>query len=214
MGEKIAGKDGVDLEKIERYFETYKKNTLGKLSKEDRSKKGCVDKDIRGLIDKINSFDDFYTTSSCSGRIMLIDKSSGRKDMAEWLLSSHDPIKPKDFKDVFDEDYLASEKFSKSYIWFKQEPAILHVCCRNLDAAKRLLEIVRAVPFKRSGIIAFSKRIVVEVLDTEKMETLVAKHGRLLVDDDYAKILVDEANSKLKKTKSKLKKLEKDFKML
>jgi tRNA wybutosine-synthesizing protein 3 len=195
-------------------FDKQKKDVLKKLSEIDKSKKGCVDSDILSLITKINKLNDYYTTSSCSGRIMLMDKGLGRKDLAEWLLSSHSTITVKEFNDVFSKSYLSSEKFKKAVVWFMEEPAILHICCRDLNSAKKLLDMSKKIPFKRSGIFSFSKRIIVEILDTEKMETLVAKNGILYVKDDYAKIIVDEANSKLKNTKNKLKKFEKQIKEL
>lgn len=188
-------------------FDKEKQDVLKKLQQCDKSKKGSVDEDIKELVDAMNSTPDYYTTSSCSGRIMLIDKGKGRKDLAEWLLSSHKIITKRDFGSVFTKQYLESEEFKNAAIWFMEEPAILHVCARNLEAAKTLLEIVRKVPFKRSGIISFSRRIMIEILDTEKMETLVAKDGVLYVRDDYSRVLIEEANKKLRNTKKKIKKL-------
>ncbi|MFP4111531.1 MAG: tRNA wybutosine-synthesizing 3 family protein [Candidatus Woesearchaeota archaeon] len=188
-------------------FDLEKKDVLRKLSSIDKSKKGSVDSDILDLINLINSKKDYYTTSSCSGRIMLIDKGAGRKDLSKWLLSSHFPIETKDFLEVFSDDYLSSEEFKKAEVWFMEEPAILHVCARDIDSAKVFLELVREISFKRSGIISMSRRIIIEILDTEKMETLVTKKGKLYVDPEYADILVKEANNKLKRTKDKLKRL-------
>ena len=42
------------------------------LSKIDKSKKNSIDKNIKSLINIINKSDDYYTTSSCSGRIVLL----------------------------------------------------------------------------------------------------------------------------------------------
>ncbi len=50
-------------------FVQQKKSTLSKL---DKSSKGDWDKKIVNLCEKINSLENFYTTSSCSGRIVLI----------------------------------------------------------------------------------------------------------------------------------------------
>ena len=189
-------------------FDKQKQDVLKKLKGPDKSKKGSVDSDILSLITKINKLDNYYTTSSCSGRIMLMDKGSKRKDLVKWLLSSHSTITVKQFNDVFNENYLNSEDFKNAVVWFMEEPAILHICCRDLDSAKKLLDLVKKVPFKRSGIFSFSKRIIVEILDTEKMETLVAKNNKLYTHGEYVEVIVDEANSKLKNTKAKLKKFE------
>lgn len=49
-------------------FASQKKRVLGRL---DRSKKGGIDVPIAGLIDALNSSPAYFTTSSCSGRIVV-----------------------------------------------------------------------------------------------------------------------------------------------
>ena len=49
-----------------------KKRVLGRA---DRSKKGGVDAPIAGLIDALNSSPAYFTTSSCSGRIVVFGGS-------------------------------------------------------------------------------------------------------------------------------------------
>lgn len=39
---------------------------------QDLSRKGSVDEPIRDLVDFINSSDKYFTTSSCSGRIVVL----------------------------------------------------------------------------------------------------------------------------------------------
>lgn len=55
---------------MEKRFSQWKKQCLNKL---DLSKKGSVDEDIAHVVSLLNSFEEFFTTSSCSGRIILID---------------------------------------------------------------------------------------------------------------------------------------------
>lgn len=43
------------------------------LSKVDLSKKGSVDQDIEHIVTLLNGLEQFFTTSSCSGRIIIID---------------------------------------------------------------------------------------------------------------------------------------------
>lgn len=42
----------------------------------DLSRKGNIDESIRELISFINSLDEYVTTSSCSGRIIVLSKVS------------------------------------------------------------------------------------------------------------------------------------------
>ena len=43
----------------------------------DRSRKGAVDAPIAALVERINGYPHFYTTSSCSGRVVVFSDSVG-----------------------------------------------------------------------------------------------------------------------------------------
>jgi hypothetical protein len=43
------------------------------LSKADLSRKGSVDEDVVGLVQLLNAREQFFTTSSCAGRVLLLD---------------------------------------------------------------------------------------------------------------------------------------------
>nr|BAG57557.1 unnamed protein product [Homo sapiens] len=45
------------------------------LSKADLSRKGSVDEDVVELVQFLNMRDQFFTTSSCAGRILLLDRA-------------------------------------------------------------------------------------------------------------------------------------------
>jgi len=47
------------------------------LSKVDRSRKGSIDEPIVDLVHLINQHDQYFTTSSCSGRICVFEEVSG-----------------------------------------------------------------------------------------------------------------------------------------
>lgn len=180
-------------------FDKDKKEYLSALYKPDFSKKGNVDREIAYLLDKINSLPNYYTTSSCAGRIVLIKipKRVNRKDEAEWLFTSHKKVK---FED------LPLNKFPKETVWFRQESAILHICARSIDTAQELVNNAKFVGFKRTGIMATKKRIMVEMTSTEHMDVPIAMNGKLIVDKDYIKLLVVEANRKLMRSRAKAKK--------
>lgn len=185
-------------------FQNQKKTFL---RKKDKSKIGKVDKNIRKLVSIINKNPNYYTTSSCAGRIVLLKQKSSKKDETEWIFSSHEKVKFADLK-------KALNKPPKEQVWFKQEGVILHIRCKTIDDAKKLLNSVRTAGFKRAGICSFTKKIMVEIIDTERIDLPVAEKGKLLVDKSYLKFLVGEANSKLKRTIKKIKKLEKKLKKI
>ena len=53
------------------HFSSEKVRVLGKV---DLSRKGSVDEPIAELISYVNSLSDFYTTSSCSGRLVVLQE--------------------------------------------------------------------------------------------------------------------------------------------
>ena len=69
-------------------FENDKKTFLMKV---DKSKKGEIDDRVISLMKTINALPDFYTTSSCSGRVYLW-QGTGKKNETEWIKVSHDLI--------------------------------------------------------------------------------------------------------------------------
>lgn len=178
-------------------FQQDKKNTL---QKKDKSKKGSIDKDIKDLVDIINSKDNYYTTSSCSGRIIILYRKTLKKIDAKWLFTSHSPVRFEDIKKVLKD--LPAEK-----LWFKQEPAIIHVCSRSIKDAQKLVDHSKEAGFRRTGIQTTGKKILLEIGSSECMETIIAKDKKILIDDSYLKVIIEEANNKMKNNKEKLKKL-------
>ena len=162
-------------------FLNEKKQALSKL---DKSRKGDLDEHILNLVKLINNHPDYYTTSSCSGRIMFI-KPSKIKHEAEWLFSSHEPIKLND---------LPLNKLPEETIWFRVEPPILHICAKDLDSAYYLLKKANELGFRRSALLSFKKRIIVEILFLEKMDVPFSKDIEL--SDEYLQLLIKEANNK------------------
>jgi tRNA wybutosine-synthesizing protein 3 len=163
------------------------------LDKEDRSLKGSIDGHIKGLCEKINSNDRYYTTSSCSGRIVLLKiPINGKKNETEWMFVSHDEV---------GEYALSSEltDLPEEDVWFRFEPLIMHIACQSVDDADRMLSSVHKAGLKRAGIISMGKRIVVEIIGNEMIEALVARSGKLLVSESYVSELVRTANLKLRK---------------
>ena len=169
-------------------FDAAKNAALGK---KDLSKKGCFDREIVPLIRLINSMHDFYTTSSCAGRILLLKQpASGRKNDAEWLYCTHQKAEPKDL--------LAALRTPPSeLVWFRQEPFILHISARNLAAADSMVNAARVSGLKHSGILSIRSRIMIEVNGIEHMDFPISQDSRLLLPVSYLKLAVNMANQKL-----------------
>jgi len=180
---------------------------LDKLYKPDRSKKGDVDKDAIPIIDAINSKDNYYTTSSCSGRISLFQEATtGRKDHSKWLFVKHDYVTE---NEIF--NGLSKISDSSETVWFRQEAPIFHVACKTNEDAIKLLELCRDMGFKHSGIIGQSKRSVVEIIFNDKIDVPVAANGEKFVDNKFIKFLIKKSNSKFEKNSKLLKKFVKEI---
>tara|TARA_Y100000310_G_scaffold325725_1_gene389622 strand:- start:1902 stop:2474 length:573 start_codon:yes stop_codon:yes gene_type:complete len=167
------------------------------LSKKDMSKKGFIDKEIKPLVDQINNMKNLYTTSSCAGRTLLLEKKSDKKFDIAWIYCDHNQASLKKIKEIL-------KNPPKSPVWIKQEPAIIHICCRDLKVAEKLLVICKHTGFKYSGIISIGKRITIEVLSSENLETIISENNTLLVSQDYLKRIVKECNAKMKRNKQRL----------
>jgi len=164
-------------------FPNNKKTFLAKI---DKSKKGDIDGKIVPLLEKVNQMPEYYTTSSCSGRVYLW-KGTGKKSETQWLKVSHDLI---------DEEFFdCAEK--KDVVWLRLEGMILHVACKDLETARTLLEKARKF-YKKSCILSASSKIMVEIRGSEFMEMPLYKDGKLLFSGDL-EWLKDLINSKLEK---------------
>ncbi len=184
-------------------FDEEKKKYLELLGKPDRSKKGGVDEAIWPVLNAINDCENFYTTSSCAGRINLFkEPEDGRKDKAEWLFVSHDSV---DFSEL----RLHLDDLPQGTVWFKYEAAILHVVARDEKNANIFLQLARESGFKHSGLLSTTKRYVMEVLDSERFDVPVAVDGKLIVDGAFIEFLVKKANKKLLVTRERIEKLQK-----
>ena len=174
------------------------------LSKIDKSSIGSWDSKIAGLCGKINKRKEYYTTSSCAGRVVLI-KSLDKKSRDVFLFRSHKKIGLSELKKALNG---IGEKYD-GIVEFQQSTCILHVGCDSLKSAQKLVSLAKQAGWKHSGIMTTGKRFVVELHSTEKISFPIMLSGKVLVDDDFLRIVVKEANEKLERTWVKINKLEK-----
>lgn len=156
------------------------------LAKQDKSKKGTIDPQIKPLLDLINAHPQYYTTSSCSGRVYLW-RGSGKKNETEWIKVSHERIT---------EDFLKiNPAASSGLIWLRVEPFILHVACRDLEAANSFLEKARPT-HKKSCILSISNKILLEIRGSEFIEMPLWKDNKPVYAGDVS-WLAEAVNEKL-----------------
>ena len=178
-----------------------KKETLEKYERAKRN--GKVDKDIIPLLEKINSLHNFYTTSSCSGRIVLLNiPEVGDKKGAKFLCKWHREADKKELLECL-------KKYKENYLFFIMQSPIIHIVASNLEWADEMMKIALSCGFKYTSIKKVeNKKILVEVLSTENLHIPIARDGKIMVDDEQLTFFLEMANKLLVRAKSKLKCLE------
>jgi len=184
-------------------FDKRKKDILLKL---DKSHKSSWDERIAELCNKINSLENYYTTSSCSGRVILMIEQD-KKDRNLFVSVYHDKISLKKLKEDLDSVLKTQKK-----IKFKLEPCILHIACRTLEDAEKLYDKAKLSGWKKSGIIGMKSGFTAELNGTDRLEFPIINANKILVNEEFLKIVVDESNKKLEKSWIKIKRLEKSLK--
>jgi tRNA wybutosine-synthesizing protein 3 len=170
------------------------------LSREDKSNIGEWDEKIADLCNKINKKTNYYTTSSCSGRVILL-KTSECKQPDLFLFRSHSKISFSKLKNA-----LLKIKYD-SLVEFQMTSCIMHVACLSLQDAQDLVTLAKLAGWKRSGIMATGKRFMVELHSTENMGFPIMNDKVILVDDNFLKLVVDIANNKLDRVWKKIERL-------
>jgi tRNA(Phe) wybutosine-synthesizing methylase Tyw3 len=106
----------------------------------------------------------------------------------------------------------ALERANGKQIWLRVEPLILHISCRDLKAAKIVLDVKNKAGIKRGGIFHMGRdRIQIELEGTQRLESLVRLGDCVLVDDKTLRKLVKIANRRIERNKKDWAKIEKQF---
>jgi tRNA G37 N-methylase Trm5/tRNA(Phe) wybutosine-synthesizing methylase Tyw3 len=185
-------------------FDTLKATTVAQIRDNvgDRSRAGRVDADVVPLVDTINALRDFYTTSSCAGRLILVQSAPGdraRTYDVDWLAVTHDCAVSAEVHSETFWQALCSQSTSAIgvEVAFKMEAPIVTVCARDIHCAAALAHVCRIAGVKRSAVTSLHDKIIVSVADTRKIEMLVALDGRVLVDRAYFDTALRHALAKL-----------------
>jgi tRNA wybutosine-synthesizing protein 3 len=180
-------------------WERFKETKLKKF--DDHLKEKKVDELIINLLNKINKNKDLVTTSSCAGRIVLLefDIAEGKKT-ARFFRKWHRKIRESEIIAALDE----YKKYkNRKQLWFKVEPLIMHVAAKNVASAKKFLEEIRKVGIKRGGIQSITKeKVMIEIQGNSVMVFPVNAYTNW-------KVIVKLANEMFERNLKTLKKLEK-----
>ncbi|OYT42865.1 MAG: hypothetical protein B6U88_02665 [Candidatus Aenigmarchaeota archaeon ex4484_56] len=174
-------------------FDKDKEKAMRKLK--NALKKGEVDKPIITLLNFINSLKNYYTTSSCSGRVILLNEYGKRKIDHSFIIREHEKVDIGKFIEKI-------ENFKGERLWLKQEAFIIHIAGRTLKDAIKMLNIGLNAGLKHSGVFVFKdERYILELNGTQHLEVPIAEKGKIFADKEYLIYLLTLANGKLNKNK-------------
>ncbi|KAI4311988.1 hypothetical protein MLD38_036848 [Melastoma candidum] len=186
-------------------FDRRKASTLSSLggAGNDKSPKGTIDAPIISLLEAINRHPDYFTTSSCSGRISVFSHptASPAEDAKKkarggtWLFLSHDPVA--DAEEVVSLLFPPRDRTECDLV-LRFEPLIVAVECRDVESAQRLVSIAISCGFRESGITSVGvKRVIVAIRCSIRMEVPLGRSSKVVVTEDYVRYLVSVANEKM-----------------
>jgi tRNA wybutosine-synthesizing protein 3 len=169
---------------------------------------GEVDNMMLPLIEGINSNPNYFTTSSCAGRIVLLQLPKiGDKEHAEFLGKWHREVTVDEVKEAFGK---AQENIN---VFLLAQSPIIHVRCKNLSSAARLRNLAVESGLKYSTLKSLTLnsksepvKIVVEILSSENIHVPIAKGTKLYPDQEYLSFIVENANSALLRAQEKIRK--------
>ena len=188
----------------EREFIENKTNALKKFKKALDEKK--VDKGISPILNIINKSENYYTSSSCFGRIVLLEiPEIGNKKEAEFLGKWHRKIRVNEL--------LSSLKNAKKgQLWILTQSPIIHIGAKTNIAAEKILKTAISCGFKNSGIKSIGKKIIVEICSTERLDSPIGVDGVILCKKEHLSLLTDISNNIIEKSTLKLYKLKEKLK--
>jgi tRNA wybutosine-synthesizing protein 3 len=175
--------------------------------------KNAVDVEILPFLEIINKQQEFFTTSSCAGRIVILEVDKiGKKEGSKFIYKKHESP---DFNEL--KKLLISHKFSNE-AWLLVEPPIFHLGANNLENAKKILNLGLSAGLRRSGIRSISDNwIIVQLWGTGHMDIPLGnkKNNYFYNNHEYTDFVLDIAKNALHHGKNQLKRffvnLKEDF---
>ncbi len=200
------------IDAIQEFSKKFELSKINALNKKDKSSKGKIDKKIAALVNVLNSCNCFYTTSSCSGRVALIEET-GKKHEKAVLWSCHSKITKQQLLNAIKK---AMKKCKKSAtLMLKFEPCVVALIAKTLDDAASIVKFAKQIGWKRSGI-AINKqgKIFVELMSTEVLALPIPNENvsNENIDAKMVDLLVKEINKRFSRTWQKIEKLRQTIK--
>jgi len=160
---------------------------------------GYVDPDLVNFIYKVFNTKNFFTISSCSGRITLIDAIfPWARDESYIVFKKHTPVSLEEVIPV-----LSVKPLHR--LWLIASGPIFHFVAKSIPAAQILVNEVRKCGFKHSGIISIRvDGIVVEVISGTWTSFLLADGDELVIQPNSLIRILEISNTILLEGKKRI----------
>ena len=178
-----------------------KENALQSLSEAYNKEK--VDEGISQILTLINRIEGLYTSSSCAGRIVLLEiPSVGDKRAASFLGVWHRTIQPSEL-------CSSSDHAHRGLLWLLAQSPILHIGAETLHLADTMVKLAVSCGFKNSALKSTEKKIVLEICSTERLDAPIGRDGVLFCNSEYLDLLIEISNEIIQRSQKKLDRLAK-----
>ncbi|MFB6471106.1 MAG: hypothetical protein TU36_007760 [Vulcanisaeta sp. AZ3] len=161
----------------------------------EEGKNDRVDFDIYDFLLAFNkSLSDYYTTSSCSGRIAIakaprLSYSKG-SSLFKFVVKWHRPVTYSEVINVL--------SGINGNAWLLVRAPIMHFVTRDLEGALLILRLAREAGFKHSGIYSVTRDgVVVEVQGEDRFEVPIMINGEPIIPTESLRRIIDTANETL-----------------
>jgi tRNA wybutosine-synthesizing protein 3 len=160
--------------------------------------KGKVDEGALPILDLINKIEGFYTSSSCAGRIVLLEiPQIGDKRGATFLGIWHRIIEPDELK-------TAATKATTGFLWLLAQAPILHIGVETLQLADKMVKTAISCGFKNSAVKSIGKKIIIEICSTERLDAPIGRDGCLFCNEKQLSLLVEISNEVIERSQGKM----------
>ncbi|MEB3825336.1 MAG: hypothetical protein LRS47_01545 [Desulfurococcales archaeon] len=149
---------------------------------------GYLDPGIETLLERFFEKEGLYTTSSCIGRITIVEGIyPWDREEARVVFKKHGEIKG---------DIILKQVEIPGYenLWLRVTGPILHVVAKDRAWANWIIDLARKAGFKHSCIFSLGRDIVVEIMSSIQISIPLKIGGVLLIPYSHYDSLADLAN--------------------
>ncbi len=163
---------------------------------------GYLDEDIVDILVEFFLRPRSFTTSSCSGRIVLMDSEyPWDKDETMIVFKKHEPVSVEEVSDI-------AGKPVAHRLWLSVQGPIIHIEALDIEEAFVVLEAARRAGFKHSGILASTRKgILVELRTGIRVNIPLREPNAWLISEENLPRIVELANRALRQAKERLDRL-------